>query len=77
MLDLLENYKIKIINRYGKIGQNWLEKLENIVTKYQNQFELEEIHLIENLSINVVFWAKSKQYGDVVMKIGAPNLSSI
>lgn len=77
MLNLPENFKIKITNRYGNTGESWLKNIENIVDKYQKQFQLTDIHLIENLSMNVVLLAKSNLLGEVVIKIGTPSLSSI
>lgn len=77
MLELPNKYKNKIINRYGKKGEEWLENINPIVEKYKKQFQLQDIELIEKLSINVIIFAKSHQYGEIVMKIGAPGKTSI
>lgn len=77
MLELPENFKEKIINRYAEKGQEWLNNLDTLIEKYTKKFELSDIQLIENLSINLVLLAKSGLYGDVVMKIGAPGPSTI
>lgn len=77
MLKLPDNFKIKIINRYDEAGKEWLENINSIVDKYQKQFNLENIELIENLSMNIVAFAKCDLYGDIVMKIGTPGLTSI
>ena len=77
MLELPNKYKDKIINRYGAKGEEWLENINNIVGKYKKQFQLQDIKLIENLSMNIVIFAKSHQYGEIVMKIGAPGKTSI
>ncbi len=75
MLELPDNFKIKIINRYGETGKKWLENIPTLIEKYQKKFNLEHIELIENLSINLVLFAKCDLYGDVVLKIGTPGLS--
>lgn len=77
MFDLPENYKIKIINRYGETGKEWLENVDAILGKYQKQFCLEDIQLIENLSINLVAFAKCDLYGDVIIKIGTPGPTAL
>ncbi len=77
MLEIPNEYKNKIINRYGAKGEEWLENINNIVGKYKKQFQLQDIKLIENLSMNIVIFAKSHQYGEIVMKIGAPGKTSI
>ena len=77
MFDLPENYKIKIINRYGETGKEWLENVDAILGKYQKQFCLEDIQLIENLSMNLVAFAKCDLYGDVIIKIGTPGPTAL
>lgn len=53
-LELPNKYKDKIINRYGAKGEEWLENINNIVEKYKKQFQLQDIKLIENLTMNIV-----------------------
>lgn len=77
MVELPNEFKIRIINRYDKKGKEWLNNINSIVEKYKQEFQLEDIELIENLSMNVVLFAKSYQYGNVVIKIGAPGKISI
>lgn len=77
MLELPNEYKNKIVNRYGAKGEEWLENINNIIEKYKKQFQLQDMKLIENLNMNIVIFAKSHQYGEIVMKIGAPGKVSI
>lgn len=77
MIELPDTYKNKTINRYKQKGEEWINNIEAIIEKYQNKFQLEDIKLIENLSINIVLFAKSYKYGDIVMKIGTPGKTSI
>lgn len=77
MLNLPEKFKINILNRYDEKGKKWLENLDCLIEKYTKKFELSDVQLIENMSINLVLFAKSELYGDVVMKIGAPDPTSL
>lgn len=77
MLELPNAFKIRIINRYGQKGNEWLNTIDSLVNKYKCKFNLQNIKLIENLSMNVVLFAESPQYGNVVMKLGAPGPISI
>lgn len=77
MLQLPNSFKNKIINRYGQMGKEWLEHVDDIMNQYKTQFDLRDIKLIENLSMNVVAFANCDWYGDVVIKIGAPGPSSL
>lgn len=72
MLELPDFFKIKTINRYGELGQKWLDNIDNIIDQYTKQFELENIELAENSNVNLVIFATSRQFGDVVMKLCSP-----
>ena len=72
MLELPNNFKTRIMNRYGPEGKEWLDTIDDLVEKYKNKFQLQNIQLVDNLSMNIVLFAKSSQYGNVVMKLGAP-----
>lgn len=69
MITLPEKFKESIINRYHKDGIKWLNNIDRLIKKYIDQYKLEDIRLVNNLSINLVFFAKSREYGDVVLKI--------
>lgn len=77
MLVLPENFKMKTVNRYDEKGKEWLKNINFLLEKYRKKFKLSQIQLIDNLSINLVLFAKSELYGDVVVKIGAPSPSAI
>lgn len=72
MLELPDFFKIKTINRYGELGQKWLDNIDNIIDQYTKQFELENIELAENSNVNLVIFATSRQFGEVVMKLCSP-----
>ena len=73
MLEFPEKFKIDVINRYGTEGEIWLNHSNNLVEKYAKKFELENIILLEHLSVNIVMFATSSKWGEVVVKIGSPS----
>ncbi len=73
MLEFPEKFKIDVINRYGTEGEIWLNHSNNLVEKYTKKFELENIILLEHLSVNIVMFATSSKWGEVVVKIGSPS----
>jgi len=57
-----------------KFGAESYEERISIVKKYRKQWELTEIEFQSELSINsLIFYAVSKQYGNVILKILLPN----
>lgn len=77
MINLPDEFKRKIINRYGKDGHEWINNIDNIIEKYKKKFLLTNIRLVDNVSINVVLFAESAKLGSIVIKIGAPNKTII
>lgn len=69
MITLPEKFKESIINRYHKDGIKWLNNIDRLIKKYIDQYKLKDIKLANKLTINLVFFAKSREYGDVVLKI--------
>lgn len=49
------------------------DNIEGLIEKYKTKFKLSNITIVKNLSINIVLYAYSEIYGDVVIKIGAPS----
>ena len=68
MLEIPEEFRKNIINRYNEKGIKWLDNLDNIVNKYINKFELENIEIIKNLSMNLVIFADSKNMEILYLK---------
>lgn len=77
MITLPKEFKNKIINRYNLYGNKWLMNINAIINKYIEMFQLTNIKLIENLTMNVVLSANSDKYGDIILKIGSPSKNSI
>ena len=77
MIELPEEFKQSVVNRYQEKGIKWLNSIDKIIEKYEKKFNLNNMQLIENLSMNIVILANCKEYGEVVLKIGAPGKSTI
>lgn len=77
MINIPDKFKTKTINRYGKEGEDWLNSIDNIIKKYKKLFMLKNIRLVDNISINIVLFAETPEFGDVVIKIGAPDKTII
>lgn len=77
MIEIPEEYKVKIINRYGEKGKEWLDSINDLAKKYEIKFKLKNLKLMENISMNIVLFAYSEIYGDVVIKFGAPGNAPI
>ena len=73
MLKFPEKFKTDVINRYGTEGQIWLNHSNNLIEKYAKKFELENVQLVEPLGVNIVMFATSSKWGEIVIKIGSPS----
>lgn len=74
---LKEEFKEKIINRHQKDGIKWLESINSVIDKYTNIFHLRDIKLLDYLSMNIILTANAQDYGDIIIKIGAPGMTFI
>lgn len=77
MIELPEKFKENVVNRYGKKGEEWLKNINVIINKYIKKFNLYDVKLAGNLSINVVLYATSKKWGDIILKVLAPTIISV
>lgn len=77
MIEIPKKYKNEIISRYGSLGMDWLNKIDNLIYKYQNKLKLTNIELVNNLGINIVLKADSEIYGEVFVKFSTPGSSAI
>ncbi len=75
MLELPEEFRRRIINRFGDLAIDWLNNIDSIIEKYKIKFKLNNIEVLKKLTINVVLYAYSEIYGDVIIKLGTPNKS--
>lgn len=72
MLELPNQYKIKIVSMFGTLGENWLSNVSRIVDKYITKFNLKNLVLHHDLSINLIIYAECEEMGEIVVKIGLP-----
>jgi len=77
MIELPNKFKENVINRYGIKGKEWLNNVNKIIDKYVEKFDLNNVRLADNLSINVVLYAASKEWRDIVLKVLAPTIISV
>lgn len=72
MIKLSEEYKNNIISMFSNIGEEWLKKVPDIINKYINQFELTDVKLLNELTYNVLLFANSEDFGEIVLKVEIP-----
>jgi len=66
-------FKTKIRRSFGDKGVSWLSQLDELLKKCLIKWNLSNCHLASNLSVNLVCFADSPDYGPVVIKIGVPH----
>lgn len=76
-MNLSLNYTEKILQMFGETGQTWLNNIDNIIERNSKLYGLSDFKLIDNLTYNLVMTAKSKKYGEIIVKVGLPNKESI
>lgn len=72
MIKLPNQYKTKIISMFGSLGENWLTNVPEVVDRYIKNFNLTNLRIHEDLSINLILYAECEEYGKIVLKIGLP-----
>jgi streptomycin 6-kinase len=71
-MQLPEYFINKIIGVFGKAGEAWISNFPDNMGKCIKKWNLTEYTLINDLSYNFVCYAKSYEFGDVVLKMGVP-----
>ena len=72
MIKIPENYRNNIIGMFGDYGKSWLDKVPSIIQKYIEEFLLYDIKILEDLTFNIILFAKSNEMGPVMLKISLP-----
>lgn len=72
-MQIPEYFCAKVTRAFGAPGEEWLAELPHILHTCIEKWQLTDCTVAENLSINLVCFARSPQYGEVVLKIGTPN----
>lgn len=68
-----QQFRESIWRFFGEHGEQWLDDLPRRISACAEQWGLDGLHLVENLSVNLVGFSTSREYGDVVLKIGVPH----
>lgn len=76
-MELEQDFKNKVVSTFGEDGINWLNNIDQLIDKYIKKFNLENIKIRKQLSINILLEACSKQFGDVIIKISSPGIISL
>ncbi|MCK4258191.1 MAG: phosphotransferase [Halanaerobiales bacterium] len=72
-MQIPEYFNKKIIRAFGDKGSKWLENLPQIFEKCVEKWNLTNYSVANNLSYNLICFAKSTDYGEVALKIGVPH----
>jgi len=72
-MQIPHNFIHNASNNFGEAGVDWVNKLPNYVSRCQRAWRLADLHPAENLSINLIYYAQSKTFGDVVLKLQGPH----
>ena len=73
MIDIPEYFQQKAARQFGEKGPDWVAELPAILDWCIERWSLSDCQPIENLSINLVVFARSARYGEVVLKIQGPH----
>ena len=73
-IQLPEYFIDKIRRGFQQKGEHWLEELPGLTERCVKHWQLTHIRLSEELSYNLVLFARHPQEGEVVLKIGVPHL---
>lgn len=72
-MQIPEYFRDQIARCFGERGEEWLTNLPQILNQCLQKWDLTECRIAEGLSINLVCFAQSPDYGNVVLKVGAPH----
>ncbi len=68
-----EYFLRKAARQFGAAGPGWVQQLPALLARCEAQWQLTDCVPVDNLSINLVCYARSALYGDVVLKIEGPH----
>ena len=55
---------------FGDIGKKWLDTIPNIIQKYIDMFNLKDVHLIDDLTYNIL--TKKWEYKIKISEVSLP-----
>ena len=54
MVQVPEKYVKRIVGVFGKEGENWLNHIDSLIQKYENEFEIDQLRYFKH-SMNLLF----------------------
>ena len=72
-MDVPQYFLNKAARQFGDAGPGWVQQLPSLLARCEEQWQLTDCVPADNLSINLVCYARSALYGDVVLKIYGPH----
>jgi streptomycin 6-kinase len=72
-MDIPEYFLQKASCLFGEPGAAWARELPSLLDRCVERWQLSECRPIDALSVNLVCYAQSRQYGQVVLKIQGPH----
>lgn len=72
-MQIPEYFKNKMISMFGQEGQTWVEDSPQILDQCIKKWNLTNCSFIKDMSVNLVCFAESPDYGEVVLKIDGPH----
>ena len=72
-ISIPESFGASIHRFFGEQGDIWFTQLDALLQKCIQKWHLRECQVVDNLSVNLICYAVSLEYGPVVLKIGFPH----
>ncbi|MBN1878206.1 MAG: phosphotransferase [Anaerolineae bacterium] len=72
-MQIPEYFLHQAARQFGAAGPGWVQSLPTLLTRCQAQWQLTDCVPADKLSINLLCYARSAIYGDVVLKIEGPH----
>ena len=73
MVDIPAYFQHKAARQFGDAGPGWVRELPSILSECLERWTLSNCRPIDDLSINLVCFATSPIYGEVVLKVQGPH----
>lgn len=72
-MQIPDKFISKVHKDFGQAGIEWIKDLPGYLSECEVKWQLTNLYLVENLSINLICYAQSSIYGDVVLKLQGPH----
>lgn len=72
MVQIPEYFKTKTRQQFGQEGEKWIDDLPNTLSECVDRWNLTDLVLVNNLSINFLCYAASK-HGNAILKLSGPH----